>query len=224
MAESFHQLILCSQQCTPVTAKNYRKCNYRQISNAYVMTLRKRYSQEFPQTLPICEEPRLLNLLIRYHHQSQLGNIKVGRTFHNSDELTLKQVYTSQLGFYCYKLLDKIRKYTESCVFCNLIRPRPVILGQGTKIAGLLGENDRPYSHVSVDNTVLGYTRPFGNSHYVYKKKFCLVCSATMLVSSTLTISQVSASPWHCVELKSNLIHGYKQYGQILFQTLKGKH
>ena len=97
--EAFHQIILCSQRDTTVTLKKYRKTLILHIKGALVIKLRKRYTQEFQQILPISEHTDLIDLLIRFHHTSQFGNIRAVYAFHSSSKLTLKSIYASKMHF-----------------------------------------------------------------------------------------------------------------------------
>ena len=154
VAKALHQVILCNQRDSPVTKKRYKKSLVTDIKGILAVRLRRRYSQEYNKVLPIVHHAKLLNLLIGFHHCTELGNVKIGRTFHNSSELTLKNIDASKFSFFCVWLFQKVKKYTKYCVVCNLIRPTPAILYEGTRVPGDIGHSVKPYSHISIDNTV----------------------------------------------------------------------
>ena len=185
VCEAFHKIVLCSQRDTPVTQKKYRKTLLLHIKGALVIKLRKRYTQEFQQILPVSEHKALLDLLIRFHHTSQFGNIKAGYAFHSSAELTLKSIYASKYAFFSVRLLEKVNFFCKYCRTYSLLRPTPALLHEGTRVAGDIGFSDKPYSHISVDNTTLGLEKSYSHSKFSHKNNVLVV---TCLFTNHVTI------------------------------------
>ena len=82
-------------------------------------------------------------------------------------------------------MVEKVRNYAKYCLVGNLISPTPVVLYQGTRVLGDIGHSDKPYTHVSIDNTILGLEKLFGKSKYSHKKHVLIV---TCLFTNHVTI------------------------------------
>ena len=184
ISEAWHQIVLYCQTVSQPTNKKYKRAMIQEVSNAILLKLRRRYTCESSQLVPIIENAKVAQLLLEYHHTSRSGNILLGKRFPASPEVTLKNIYSSQYGFYRYRLFALVKGYCERCFRCALIRPVPALMYQGKVVAGDIGYNEKPYSHISVDNLILGLVKGYSNNKFLTKKHALVVtCLFTNHVS-----------------------------------------
>ena len=105
--EIFSQVCLASQRKRHVSAKDYTKSDVKILNNGLlVVTIRKRYDEEYNKILPIVEDNRLVKQIVEHLHQSQFGGIRVGRNIHRSAAKTVKINYNTSFGVYRNRLLN----------------------------------------------------------------------------------------------------------------------